>query len=529
MAAKAPFDAFLVNVPARDLYGAGTVCLPIPKRVIPFVLGAMESLRYPLAWDGSDDEIRLVTSQVEHFISSLVLYDNCEEPQTPDNGQDEPQPRDWGIQINLSDCEGGIMSNSVCVGPGPGLRWNAAGQLEVYCYGQWVTVPGANGETVTTPDDEAPLLDDIISGGNFGVDKPQLPDVSTIENYGCRKAAAYADAIYDVAAYGVGQYVQALGAYAFMNAMRTQFPVLSLSKNWLWVAYAYLGIQNGLEAITPWPEYSWSTQLQDNLQCSIYRVVDGSTRQVTYNEHQRVVAAAVDAAPSIMRGYIGAIAEAIEVSGFSWLAVNALDQYATAQCDNCGNPYYDTGPDYPGLLDPTSSGWYLSEPINFEVTVPATTGTNTWQGFCIDIPPVLQETYGLWYNIDSISPAGESVTPMKEKQVGDTTIGCDAPPAHYWGINSSYLLYQGNQNKLIARDYGGGVSQPGDEIVGRGNYQLVGTQLDGITFNATDHEYLTTQQPSYHYMRAGFNAAAAITVKMTVYRIHNINSPNGSG
>lgn len=527
MAAKAPFDAFLVNVPARDLYAAGTVCLPIPKRIIPFVLGAMESLRYPLAWDGTEQDVRLVTSQVEDFISRLVLYDNCDPPEQPQDEPDEPEPRDWGITIQLSDCGGDDVSNSVCVGPGPGLRWNSAGQLEVYCYGQWVTVPGANGETITTPDDSGPLVDDIISSGNFGTDKPQLPDVSTIENYQCRKAAAFAEAIYDVAAYGVGQYLQLTFAYGFMNAMRQQFPVLSLSKNWLYVAYQYLGTQNVLEALTPWPEYSWSTQLQDNLKCSIYRVVDGSTREVTYNEQQRVVAAAVDAAPAIMRGYIGCIAEAIEVSGLSWLALNALDQYAAESCDSCGNPYYDTGPDYPTILDPTVSGWYLSEPISFEVTVPATVGTNTWQGFCIDIPPVLQETYGLWYNIDSISPAGKSVTPMKEIQAGDTTAGCSNPAAHYWGINSSYLLYQGNQNKLIARDYGAGVNEAGDEIVGRGNYQLVGTQLDGITFNTTDHEYLTTQQPSYHYMRAGFNAAEAITVKMTVYRIHNSNSPNG--
>jgi hypothetical protein len=65
---------------AVDIYGAGSVCLSVPRRIIPFLLGGLDLLRYPDAWSGSAEEVNRTTGQIENFIIDLILKESCETP-----------------------------------------------------------------------------------------------------------------------------------------------------------------------------------------------------------------------------------------------------------------------------------------------------------------------------------------------------------------------------------------------------------------------------------------------------------------
>jgi hypothetical protein len=69
--------------PAIDLLARGTVCLPVPRALIPYLIGALEGLRYPDYWSGDPAAVNRSTGQVENFLADLILKPTCG-PDCPD-------------------------------------------------------------------------------------------------------------------------------------------------------------------------------------------------------------------------------------------------------------------------------------------------------------------------------------------------------------------------------------------------------------------------------------------------------------
>jgi hypothetical protein len=84
---------------AVDIYGGGSICLPIPKRIIPYLLGGLDLLRYPDAWNGTPADINRTTGQVENFIIDLIQKQECTTPCPdcpPANGDGGPSAAGGG-------------------------------------------------------------------------------------------------------------------------------------------------------------------------------------------------------------------------------------------------------------------------------------------------------------------------------------------------------------------------------------------------------------------------------------------------
>jgi hypothetical protein len=72
------------TVPARDLAAGGNVCIPIPRRIIPYLIGALNPLCFPDMWTGDDSDIKRSVFQMTDFVSSLVGGETCPDCPEPE-------------------------------------------------------------------------------------------------------------------------------------------------------------------------------------------------------------------------------------------------------------------------------------------------------------------------------------------------------------------------------------------------------------------------------------------------------------
>lgn len=85
-----PFDAFEPSAPAALVAAGDYCCINLPLSLIPFISGALEPLRYPQAWHGTDQEISNATAIFDSFVAELAMLQEC---------QGEPGPQgEQGIQ-----------------------------------------------------------------------------------------------------------------------------------------------------------------------------------------------------------------------------------------------------------------------------------------------------------------------------------------------------------------------------------------------------------------------------------------------
>jgi hypothetical protein len=89
---KPAFDPLGGTYSARNLNSAGSICVPIPRRFIPFLLAVINPLRYPDVWTGDLPDINLVTKQVEDFMVALIAGDRCAVATEPDTTIDVTEP-----------------------------------------------------------------------------------------------------------------------------------------------------------------------------------------------------------------------------------------------------------------------------------------------------------------------------------------------------------------------------------------------------------------------------------------------------
>lgn len=184
MANKRAFDPLGTSYPAADLHAAGFVCVPIPKRAIPFMLGALNPFAWPDAWKGTPSEVRQTVQQFGDILATLVAGDQCETTVTevvreiPASDLTAMAGSMCGID-EMENCE-----MQCCI------KW-IDGILHYYACGEWVPVPGTTSAGEDVDEVEAPPVDNGI--WDFDAESAGL-DFSA-----CAKATALRDVIWNVA------------------------------------------------------------------------------------------------------------------------------------------------------------------------------------------------------------------------------------------------------------------------------------------------------------------------------------------
>lgn len=102
------FDSFGSRLAALDLEPDDSVCIPVPKRFIRFLIGAIMPLRWHDLWEGDPQAVNLTTAQVDDFIASLVIGDIC--PGCPDC-----PPTSGGLVVSLETCNAAGFGGGVII------------------------------------------------------------------------------------------------------------------------------------------------------------------------------------------------------------------------------------------------------------------------------------------------------------------------------------------------------------------------------------------------------------------------------
>lgn len=182
MADKRAYDPLGYRLDAPTI--VERVCVSIPVQLIPHLLGVIEPLRWPDAWQGEASAINDTTREIEDLFFRLITREECNTPDCEDC-PDCPESENGctgGALIESEEDMGQVVTDIQIVG----------GQIRVFfgpcCYkdlGTIEEIAEGDGEGVTPPWDEV---------------YPDGPVYSA-----CAKATAIVDAIYDLVEAGFTQ------------------------------------------------------------------------------------------------------------------------------------------------------------------------------------------------------------------------------------------------------------------------------------------------------------------------------------
>jgi hypothetical protein len=299
-----PTGPFRSGVSAsRDLTTAGAVCLTLPKAIIPYILGALEELKFPDVWIGDADEIKRAISQFDTFLAELgaaaalpatselpaaeyMLVGPCSGPDCPDC---EPCPdcpdcapcakggfgdseREETVAVQRLYWDGDVLMQdfgNCCDKPVPRLDANG---LCIVGEGSFGPDTGGVGDIV----DEG---DEVIDLGEAGYVDPE-GDVGLT----CRKAWALGSAWHDLA-----EAFQDAVAQVWIGSVGTlkgAVPELGLSTVQCFNALA-MPINEGVVAslTTPlWLSTVWGSNLEQKLICKLAQTLEPDTLAMTEAE-----------------------------------------------------------------------------------------------------------------------------------------------------------------------------------------------------------------------------------------------------
>jgi len=101
------------------------VCVSIPVALIPYMLGALEPLRWPDVWTGNPVTINGATGEVENLFYRLVTRTRCDVPDCPDCGDTDAPPDSGGLgcAVVLEDTDMGQVVTDVTIANGHIFVW----------------------------------------------------------------------------------------------------------------------------------------------------------------------------------------------------------------------------------------------------------------------------------------------------------------------------------------------------------------------------------------------------------------------
>lgn len=129
---------FRLLVPSQDLLSEGELCIKIPKKIIPYIIGAMAHLTEPIVYEGTPPDVALIVRQMNTFLATL----GSEESLCSPDGNGDIVPENEFIWLDCGGCpesEGCEMSG--CSIPHGALKVINGVLHYRYC-GEWFPVDG---------------------------------------------------------------------------------------------------------------------------------------------------------------------------------------------------------------------------------------------------------------------------------------------------------------------------------------------------------------------------------------------------
>lgn len=172
-------NPFRLLIPPSDLLSEGEICIKIPKKIIPYMIGAMWHLTEPINYDGPSPDVALIVRQMNTFLALLGSEESlCSA--TADGGGEIEREYIWLDGGECEDCEGCEMSG--CSVPHGALKI-INGVLHYRNCGEWFPVDGTSFGAGGT-------------GGGGVVVEEDIPD--TIAYSKCDAAIAMQQMLYSV-------------------------------------------------------------------------------------------------------------------------------------------------------------------------------------------------------------------------------------------------------------------------------------------------------------------------------------------
>lgn len=340
------FDPFRARIEPVDLWSSGFICIKVPVRLLAYIGGGIEALRWPDSYTVNTAATSLMIAQVETWLAELGSDRQICPAAAANGGDGQGDDGGQGFEI-FEDCTGcDDMTN--CSVPFGALRWNADGQLEFRYCGEWYTVEGQPGQQTWEDPGEGETPD---------------PPTSWDEATACSKATVAMDVLYDVVDALFDSAEIADRPWGAINRVHDRYPSVKFGDLQLLTAYvaavnvAILGFDE--EAENPW--------IQQNLKAFVSQQLSGGDQGITQTEYDAVLATIDSFLGSqwTLFTYPTSYESMRQIYHFAWQAigpgdVNKLTTMATPtgneDCAQTGAPVSEGGP-----TQPTASGWYWSE------------------------------------------------------------------------------------------------------------------------------------------------------------------------
>lgn len=384
-------------IPGTGIFDDPATCPKINVQWLKHIIGVLDALDQPDAWEGDTDAVFLARQQIRALILAFASLCACE----PGQGDDNNSSNQYVFQVVYRG--GGAAGSEEDVGQVvTEIKWED-GKLKVYyghCCVDEFDICADCGSSPSDPDDEL-------------IQPPEPPP----ENIACQKAYWIAQEFSRFLQEGYEHLPSSI--YGWSSEMRALFRKFDLS-NWsMYKLYQfYFAIYSGeVFFLDLWGETSTQT-----LACLFYPHLNGDDYDLSRAEYDALKSVKENLGNAIMQPVIDTAWDAINYSGFRDLAIEAQ---GVAEYD-CRCP----GVESPDATDPTTSGWYLSaiytafdENVSNELTSGWTAFSRVLNqahdvfGFVIDV------SYG--GDVTAIQCKGlETITIDGDENFGDDPTGC---------------------------------------------------------------------------------------------------------
>lgn len=408
MADKRAFDPIGYRLNAPTI--VERVCISIPVQLIPHLLGVIEPLRWPDAWQGEASAINDTTREIEDLFFRLITREECNTPEC-EECPDCPDNEDGcmgGALIESEDEEMGQVVTDVQI---------VGGQIRIFfgpcCYRDIGSAADLAGGGADDPPD------DVWEGTDGG----ETPVYSA-----CGKAAGVVNVVYDI----VEAAFSAQGELPWSRIGYVQDQVgIDLDNNWLITLLA--NAQIGTLAGDSWENVEDTIEKQKILaKLAAWFAADGGgvPTSAAFEEVKQIFKNEIW--PDSRWQYFDQAINALGRSDMNAVAVMG----ATDGTQDCADPdTYDLGETEPG-----TNGWYLGADLMSEVVsgAGASAVVMAWRG-----TPV-HDTYGIFYRVSG-NPQDGNIKRMSQNTCLAQVPGLfEAATVQAWGDSGDWLE-QANQ------------------------------------------------------------------------------------
>jgi len=486
-----PLKVFGFPLSATDLYAKGTACHAVPIALIPIILGALEELRSPDAWQGEPEDVALALQQMGHFIGTWgTRYSECEGEIIT---QYEAVPTGGGLVVEDDDM-GQVVTDVQPLDDGTGIRiffgpccWHDINLID--------------------------LLQDAALPPPSGEDTPDMPESVDLPT-ACDKVIRWTDLLFDVIGTLISKAHDAEPPGSAIHTVKVAWPTITWGETDLYLAYS-AAINIALGGVA---DETQLDNIRQEIRCRLVELVSDGPQGITKSEYEDMQ----DALSNFVNGVFGVAAFNLTYAAMRQIyittarAIGAGDTEkwttwapttVTYDCECPGSSPIE------GPTIPDSNGWYWSAVK--EETVEAVGDYVT--ALCLSKSHE-QDAFGLRFVLERTDDN------KNYKRMSSAHLGCSGG-SDAWGDTSDHLEWASQQYVWVAGNQT--LMQTLFTAEGKVEYtdwQMVGSTAYGTPDNPASPVVTQGTVIMHGFEGSGMGAGHTYTVKMRW--LFNINSPS---